>query len=108
MNETNASIGQVKSNISELVNRVAFGDERIVLTSRGRPKAVLIGLNDYQKLMKQEADTKMIDWQAWLDQVNHLSADILQRRDGQRVNVDSILDADRADLEARSDDVPQS
>ncbi len=108
MHETNASIGQVKSNISELVNRVAFGDERIVLTSRGRPKAVLIGLDDYQKLVNQETDADMTDWQAWLDQVNTVSADILEQRSGQRVDVDSIINASRADLETRSDEIPQS
>lgn len=108
MYETNASIGQVKSNISELVNRVAFGDERVVLTSRGRPKAVLIGLDDYRKLVEQEADADMTDWQTWLDQVNSLSADILERRGGQDIDVDSILDAGRIDLETRSDEIPQS
>jgi prevent-host-death family protein len=32
------------------VNRVAFGGERIILTSRGKPKAVLIGIEDLRKL----------------------------------------------------------
>ena len=108
MHETSASIGQVKSHISELVNRVAFGDERVVLTSRGRPKAVLIGLDDYQKLVRQEADEGLAGWQIWLDQVNQLSAEILERRGDQKIDVESILDASRAELEARSDSIPQS
>ncbi len=108
MHESNASIGQVKSNISELVNRVAFGDERIVLTSRGRPKAVLIGLDDYQRLVRQETDEKLASWQAWLDQVNQLSAEILERRGGEGIDVESILETNRADLEARSDKVTRS
>lgn len=103
MHESNASIGQVKSNISELVNRVAFGDERVVLTSRGRPKAVLIGLDDYQKLVRQETDDRLTNWQAWLDQVNRLSAEILERRDGEEIDVESILETSRTDLELRSD-----
>lgn len=107
MHETNASIGQVKSSISELVNRVAFGDERVVLTSRGRPKAVLIGLDDYQKLVKQEVDDEMIGWQAWLDQVNQLGAAIRSRQSDQAIDVESILNASRADLEARSDNNPK-
>lgn len=45
-----ASIGRVKRDISELVNRVAYGDERIVLTSRGRPKAALVSVADYERL----------------------------------------------------------
>jgi len=47
------SIGQVKRDISELVNRVAYGGERIVLTSRGKPKAVLVSVSDYEQILAQ-------------------------------------------------------
>jgi prevent-host-death family protein len=49
------SIGQVKRDISELVNRVAYGGERVVLTSRGKPKAVLISIADYEQMTAQRA-----------------------------------------------------
>ena len=44
------SIGEMKKRLSELTNRVAFGGERIILTSRGRSKAVLVNLEDYEQL----------------------------------------------------------
>ena len=47
------SISQVKRDISELVTRVAHGGERIILTSRGRPKAVLVSLADLERLQSQ-------------------------------------------------------
>ena len=47
MTAEKVSIGRVKRDVSDLVNRVAYGGERIVLTSRGKPKAVLISLEDY-------------------------------------------------------------
>jgi prevent-host-death family protein len=37
---TRVSIGQAKQEMSELIKRVAYGGERIILTSRGTPKAV--------------------------------------------------------------------
>jgi hypothetical protein len=40
------NIGQVKEMV-ELVNRVAEGHERIVLTSRGQAKAALVSMEDY-------------------------------------------------------------
>lgn len=43
-------IAEIKRNISALVNQVAFGRERIVLTSRGKPKAALVSIEDLQKL----------------------------------------------------------
>ena len=43
-------IADIKRNISNIVNRVAFGRERIILTSRGRPKAALVSIEDLQTL----------------------------------------------------------
>lgn len=37
-------IAQAKAKLSELVNRVAFGGEYIILESRGKPKAALVSL----------------------------------------------------------------
>jgi prevent-host-death family protein len=45
-----ASIAEARADLSELVNRVAHGGERVLLTSRGRPKAALIGLEDLAAL----------------------------------------------------------
>ncbi len=47
-------IAEVKRRISTLVNRVAFGGERIILTSRGKPKAALISIEDLRKLERLE------------------------------------------------------
>ena len=52
------SISDIKRDISELVNRVAFGGQRVILTSRGRPKAALVGLADLERLLALEATTK--------------------------------------------------
>ena len=41
-----ASIAEARAGLSALVNRVAHAGERVVLTSRGRPKAALVGLDD--------------------------------------------------------------
>ena len=43
---TQISNGQVKRDISELVNQVAYAGERIILPSRGKPKAALISMED--------------------------------------------------------------
>ena len=47
------SIGQVKRDLSELINKVAYGGERIVLTSRGKPKAVIVSVADYEQMTAQ-------------------------------------------------------
>lgn len=96
---TQISIGQVKRDISELVNRVAYQKERIVLTSRGKPKAVLVSLEDYEKLLHSEAGAA--GRSAWLEGVQILAERIRQRRANQPIDIETLLNSDRADLEER-------
>ncbi|HVC33639.1 MAG TPA: type II toxin-antitoxin system Phd/YefM family antitoxin [Chloroflexota bacterium] len=103
MREARVSIGQVKRDISELVNRVAYGDERVVLTSRGKPKAALVSIEDYRRLQQEEVEARLRRWEAWKAENDKLTADILARREGRYVDVDEILRANREDLESRDD-----
>ena len=95
---TQVSIGQVKRDISELVNRVTYARERIILTSRGKPKAVLVSMEDYDRLLK--SDNQAIDLQSWLTEARLLSGKIEKRRGGP-IDVEALLDASRSDLEQR-------
>ncbi len=40
------NIAEAKRTFSSLVNRVVYGRERIILVSRGRPKAALVSIED--------------------------------------------------------------
>jgi prevent-host-death family protein len=48
------SISQLKDRLSEYLNRVAFGHERIIVASRGKPKAAVISLADLELLEELE------------------------------------------------------
>jgi prevent-host-death family protein len=93
------SIGQVKRDISELVNRVAYQGERVILTSRGRPKAVLVSLEDFEKI--RQAELSQPRRSAWLDEAQRLAARIRERREQQDIDVDALLAVDRQDLDDR-------
>lgn len=103
--DATVSIGKVKRDISELVNRVAYGGERIVLTSRGKPKAVLVNVEDYRRLQAQEQSNALQQWDEWMAQARQLSAEILARRQGQPIDVAQIEQAARAVLEGRWDEL---
>jgi prevent-host-death family protein len=105
MPETRVAIGQVKRDLSDLVNRVAYGGERILLTSRGKPKAALVSIEDYQRLKQEQVSQVLACWQAWLAESEKLTADILERRQGIPLDVDALWQAARADLEARDDKI---
>jgi prevent-host-death family protein len=96
--DTQVSIGQIKRDISELVNRVTYAGERIILTSRGKPKAALVSMQDYEQLLANKG--RAADIQKWLTETRALSGRIEKRR-GKPMDVDAVLDASRSDLETR-------
>ena len=106
MAETKVAIGQVKRDISELVNRVAYGGERVILTSRGKPKAALVSIADYERLQQEQSKSRLVHWQAWVAESEKLTAEILARREGEPLDVDALWQAARADLEARDEQIP--
>ena len=101
MTETRVSIGTVKRDISELVNRVAYGSERIVLTSRGRPKAAIVSLEDYQRLQESSAITSLEKWRLWVADSEALASGILARRGGEPLDLEALWTSAREELEAR-------
>ena len=98
MHNTQVSVGQVKRDLSELVNRVTYAGERIVLTSRGKPKAALVSMHEYERLLKSE--NRAADIQKWLTETRALSVSIEKRR-GKPMDLDAILETSRSDLETR-------
>lgn len=54
------SIAQAKRELSQLVNRAAYGYEVIVLSSRGKPKAVLLGIEEYERLNARRAKRNIV------------------------------------------------
>lgn len=51
---TLVSVSDAKTSFSKLINRVAYGRERIVLTSHGQPKAALVSMDDLRRLEELE------------------------------------------------------
>ena len=52
MNEV--SISKMKDTLSEVINRAAYGHERIIIASRGKPKAAVISIDDLERLEELE------------------------------------------------------
>ncbi len=101
MAEVRVSIGRVKRDISDLLNGVAYGGERILLTSRGKPKAAIVSIEDYKRLEQEAVGQVLARWETWLAESAKLAADVLARRQGKPLDVDALWQAARADLEER-------
>jgi len=48
------SVTDAKRVFSELLNRAAYGDERIVVTSHGKPKAAIVSIEALERLERLE------------------------------------------------------
>jgi prevent-host-death family protein len=44
------SVSEVKSDFSKYLNQAAYGKERVVITSRGKPKAILVSIEEMKRL----------------------------------------------------------
>ena len=51
---TAISISEMKDTLSEVLNRASYGKERIIVTSRGKPKAAVISIDDLELLEELE------------------------------------------------------
>lgn len=46
------------NSLASLINKGAYGKTRVVLESRGKPKAALVSTEDLEKLERLERETK--------------------------------------------------
>ena len=72
-----------------------------MLTSRGKPKAAIVSVEDYRRLEEEKVAARVAHWEAWLAANQELAQEILARRGGEPLDVDALWQAAREDLEAR-------
>ena len=48
------SVSEMKDSLSKILNRVAYGQERVIVASRGTPKAAVISVQDLELLEELE------------------------------------------------------
>jgi prevent-host-death family protein len=54
-------VREAKQSLSKYLNQVAYGNKRIVIHSRGRPKAALIPIEDLRRLEAMDAQMGVIE-----------------------------------------------
>jgi prevent-host-death family protein len=86
---TQVSITEVKASFSEFLNRAAYGRERIVILSRGKPKAAVIGIEDLHRL--EELEDTIAVYEA-----------MVEHRRGETISLDEL----EAELAGATSDVP--
>lgn len=52
----------VREQLSDLVSRVAYGNQKVVITKFGKPVAALVTFEDYEKIMNPARRFKKEEW----------------------------------------------
>ena len=68
------SITQAKNRLSDVVNRAAYGGERFLLLSRGKPKAAVVSVEELMLLesLREDREARKAEQAAWLAQADAL------------------------------------
>lgn len=61
MNQT-LTLKEVRDQLSDLVSRVAYGDQKVVITKFGKPIAALVTLEDFEKIMNPAKRFTKEEW----------------------------------------------
>lgn len=68
------SITQAKNSLSDVVNRAAYGGERFLLLSRGKPRAAVVSVEELMLLesLREDREARKAEQAAWLAQADAL------------------------------------
>lgn len=78
------SVADLRTTLSDTINRAAYGHERVGITRRGKVTAVLVSVEDAERLERLEDEADLAAYRAAKDSDN-----------GTRVSLDDLLaDAD--------------
>ncbi len=82
MGTVSVNLTEAKQNLGEIVNRAAYGGDRIVLLSRGKPRAALVSVEDLrllESLGENEKELRRAYRRAWLARADTVRERILAR-----------------------------
>lgn len=93
MTETTVTMTELRQHLGEYVNRVAYGDERLVLLSHGQPKVVILS---YEQFSNLENRANMPQEDAWGESL--AAATALRERLQERYKAEGIKDDDAVEI----------
>ena len=57
------TLKSVREQLSDLVSRVAYGDQKVVITKFGKPVAALVTVDDFKKIMNPAKRFTKEEWE---------------------------------------------
>lgn len=76
MIKNSVSIEEFRVNLADLVGRVMYGKDRVVIRKYNRDAAILLSLEDYEKLLDPTKRLTKSQWNKEVQKLDRLRADI--------------------------------
>jgi len=77
------SVSELKRDLSGVINRAAYGKQRVIILSRGKPKAAMISIEDLRLLESlSQKKTRQVRQMAALEATRAVRAEIAQQIGG--------------------------
>lgn len=105
MSMASVNLTEAKQNLGEIVNRVAHGGERILLLSRGKPKAAMVSVTDLiflEQLREKHEEEEQLRQFSLLEEARALRERIAVRAGGALPDSTDLLNEAR---EERADEI---
>ena len=91
------SVDEFRTNLSEFIGRVVYGQDRIVIKKYNREAAVLLSVEEYERLIDPTKRFSKEEWQEKFQRLDKIR-DRIPRKDQKQLEVD----IDRAVREVRT------
>lgn len=78
LNTNPVSIDELRSNLSDIVNRVTYAKDRIVIKKYNRDAAIIISLDEYERLIDPTKRLSDIEWKNRVKKLDKIRADLPQ------------------------------
>lgn len=97
------SVSGLKRDLSGIINRAAYGKQRVIILSRGKPKAAMISIEDLRLLESLDRERCASErWRAWLARADALRE---RTRAGQETEPSDSVEILRQLREERVDEI---
>ena len=88
----------VREQLSDLVSRVAYGDQKVVITKFGKPVAALVTFEDYEKIMNPAKRFTKEEWEKgfeFIDKARETSKKVSDKKE-EKIITEAIREVRKA------------
>ncbi len=104
LNSTAVSIDELRSNLADIVSRVTYANDKVVVKKHNRDVAMIISLDEYEKLMDPTKRLSKLEWDEHIKKLDNIK-DKIPPQNAEELDriIDEEVEAVRAEKRVRSE-----